>query len=188
MYDCLEILFIHYSNLQVIKDYKLFMVVGVLVAIDVVTLTTWQIVDPFYRETSLGVAVVSSYSLYPGNSFFPFFFPVSQIPSLGARKYIISSVYILQPFLDLMKASLIIISSFLFPSFICHQLVICSWSAKGTIRIRIDEKKKEWEHSVPFSLLHFYKSSNLIVLRLPSLRNLFDMTYIPFIVHYALFI
>lgn len=46
--------------LQVIKDYKLFMVVGVLVAIDVVTLTTWQIVDPFYRETSLGVAVVSS--------------------------------------------------------------------------------------------------------------------------------
>lgn len=41
-----------------IKDYKLFMVVGVLVFIDVATLTTWQIVDPFYRETSLGVSLV----------------------------------------------------------------------------------------------------------------------------------
>ena len=51
-------------NKKIIKDYKLFMVVGVLVFIDVVTLTTWQIVDPFYRETSLGVPVVSlPYSL-----------------------------------------------------------------------------------------------------------------------------
>ena len=30
------------------------MVVGVLVFIDVVTLTTWQIVDPFFRVTSQG--------------------------------------------------------------------------------------------------------------------------------------
>lgn len=37
------------------------MVVGVLVFIDVATLTTWQIVDPFYRETSLGVPTVSSH-------------------------------------------------------------------------------------------------------------------------------
>lgn len=43
---------------QIIKDYKLFMVVGVLVAIDIVTLTAWQILDPFYRKTSLGVPVV----------------------------------------------------------------------------------------------------------------------------------
>jgi hypothetical protein len=34
------------------------MVVGVLVAIDIVTLTAWQILDPFYRKTSLGVPVV----------------------------------------------------------------------------------------------------------------------------------
>lgn len=31
------------------KDYKLFAVVGILVFIDVATLITWQIVDPFYR-------------------------------------------------------------------------------------------------------------------------------------------
>ncbi|KAH9494153.1 Gamma-aminobutyric acid type B receptor subunit 2 [Dermatophagoides farinae] len=41
-------------NKKLIKDYKLFMVVGVLVFIDVATLTTWQIVDPFYRVTSQG--------------------------------------------------------------------------------------------------------------------------------------
>uniref|UniRef100_A0AAN0LJ33 Gamma-aminobutyric acid type B receptor n=1 Tax=Polyphagotarsonemus latus TaxID=1204166 RepID=A0AAN0LJ33_9ACAR len=41
-------------NKKVIKDYKLFMVVGILVFIDVATLTTWQIVDPFYRQTNLG--------------------------------------------------------------------------------------------------------------------------------------
>ncbi|KAH9416586.1 Gamma-aminobutyric acid type B receptor subunit 2 [Dermatophagoides pteronyssinus] len=41
-------------NKKLIKDYKLFMVVGVLVFIDVVTLTTWQIVDPFFRVTSQG--------------------------------------------------------------------------------------------------------------------------------------
>ncbi|GBL90174.1 hypothetical protein AVEN_227226-1, partial [Araneus ventricosus] len=36
----------------IIKDYKLFMVVGVLVMIDVIILTTWQIIDPFYRKTT----------------------------------------------------------------------------------------------------------------------------------------
>ncbi|XP_074593513.1 gamma-aminobutyric acid type B receptor subunit 2-like isoform X2 [Brevipalpus obovatus] len=41
-------------NKKVIKDYKLFMVVGILVFIDVATLTTWQIVDPFYRGTHQG--------------------------------------------------------------------------------------------------------------------------------------
>lgn len=30
------------------------MVVGVLVFIDVATLTTWQVIDPFYRDTSQG--------------------------------------------------------------------------------------------------------------------------------------
>lgn len=39
------------------------MVVGVLVAIDIVTLTAWQILDPFYRKTSLGVPVVCSFLL-----------------------------------------------------------------------------------------------------------------------------
>lgn len=47
-------------NKKIIKDYKLFLVVAVLVCIDVATLTTWQIVDPFYRETSLGVALPSA--------------------------------------------------------------------------------------------------------------------------------
>ncbi|CAG2178103.1 unnamed protein product, partial [Oppiella nova] len=43
-------------NKKLIKDYKLFMVVAVLVFIDVATLTTWQIVDPFYRDTHNGTA------------------------------------------------------------------------------------------------------------------------------------
>lgn len=37
-------------NKKVIKDYQLFMVVGVLLAIDVVIMTTWQFADPFYRD------------------------------------------------------------------------------------------------------------------------------------------
>ncbi|KAG9510364.1 Gamma-aminobutyric acid type B receptor subunit 2, partial [Fragariocoptes setiger] len=39
---------------KVIKDYKLFLVVGILLTVDIITLTTWQIVDPFYRETNNG--------------------------------------------------------------------------------------------------------------------------------------
>lgn len=50
------------SLVQVIKDYKLFMVVGILVFIDVATLTTWQIVDPFYRGTHSGIPKVCSRS------------------------------------------------------------------------------------------------------------------------------
>lgn len=37
------------------------MVVGVLVFIDVVTLTTWQIVDPFFRVTSQGKPEVNKF-------------------------------------------------------------------------------------------------------------------------------
>lgn len=44
---------------QVIKDYKLFMVVGVFLLLDIIILTTWQVVDPFYREVKRGDAVVS---------------------------------------------------------------------------------------------------------------------------------
>lgn len=47
-------------NKKVIKDYKLFMVVGVLVLIDVAILTTWQVVDPFYRMTSKSPPITSS--------------------------------------------------------------------------------------------------------------------------------
>ncbi|XP_048486875.1 gamma-aminobutyric acid type B receptor subunit 2 isoform X1 [Plutella xylostella] len=38
-------------NKKVIKDYQLFMVVGVLLCIDLAIMTTWQVADPFYRET-----------------------------------------------------------------------------------------------------------------------------------------
>lgn len=34
------------------------MVVAILVFVDVATLTTWQIVDPFYREISKGTPEV----------------------------------------------------------------------------------------------------------------------------------
>ncbi|GAB1862196.1 GABR2 protein [Camponotus japonicus] len=36
-------------NKKVIKDYQLFMVVGILLAVDLTIMTTWQIADPFYR-------------------------------------------------------------------------------------------------------------------------------------------
>ncbi|XP_020286545.1 gamma-aminobutyric acid type B receptor subunit 2 isoform X2 [Pseudomyrmex gracilis] len=36
-------------NKKVIKDYQLFMVVGILLAIDLTIMTTWQVSDPFYR-------------------------------------------------------------------------------------------------------------------------------------------
>jgi gamma-aminobutyric acid type B receptor len=35
------------------------MVVGVLLAIDLVIMTTWQVTDPFYRETKQMEAYVS---------------------------------------------------------------------------------------------------------------------------------
>ena len=38
-------------NKKVMKDSQLYLVVGLLMCIDVVTMTAWQIMDPFYRET-----------------------------------------------------------------------------------------------------------------------------------------
>ncbi|XP_065572000.1 gamma-aminobutyric acid type B receptor subunit 2-like isoform X2 [Artemia franciscana] len=38
-------------NKKAIKDYKLFMVVGILLAVDMAIMITWQVIDPFYRET-----------------------------------------------------------------------------------------------------------------------------------------
>lgn len=38
-------------NKKVIKDYQLFMVVGILLAIDVIIMLTWQFADPFFRST-----------------------------------------------------------------------------------------------------------------------------------------
>ncbi|XP_017778907.1 PREDICTED: gamma-aminobutyric acid type B receptor subunit 2 [Nicrophorus vespilloides] len=38
-------------NKKVIKDYQLFMIVGILLVLDFVIMTTWQVADPFYRET-----------------------------------------------------------------------------------------------------------------------------------------
>ncbi|XP_028968581.1 gamma-aminobutyric acid type B receptor subunit 2-like [Galendromus occidentalis] len=46
-------------NKKVIKDYKLFMVVGVFLLLDIIILTTWQIIDPFYRDVKRGDPVTS---------------------------------------------------------------------------------------------------------------------------------
>lgn len=46
-------------NKKVIKDYQLFMVVGVLLAIDLAIMTTWQVADPFFRETKQMEPMVS---------------------------------------------------------------------------------------------------------------------------------
>lgn len=40
-----------FVDVQVIKDYQLFMVVGVLLVVDMGIMTTWQVTDPFYRDT-----------------------------------------------------------------------------------------------------------------------------------------
>lgn len=42
---------------KVIKDYKLFMVVFVLLAFDVCILVVWHYIDPFYRETNNGTSI-----------------------------------------------------------------------------------------------------------------------------------
>jgi len=39
------------------------MVVGVLLTIDIAILSTWQIIDPFFRETKLLAPYVSNYSI-----------------------------------------------------------------------------------------------------------------------------
>ena len=38
-------------NKKVMKDYQLYLVVGLLVTIDVIIMTAWQIIDPFFRDT-----------------------------------------------------------------------------------------------------------------------------------------
>lgn len=38
-----------FSNKQVIKDYKLIMIVNLLLVIDFIILVTWQVIDPPFR-------------------------------------------------------------------------------------------------------------------------------------------
>jgi gamma-aminobutyric acid type B receptor len=38
-------------NKKVMKDSQLFLVVGILLTIDIVIMTTWQVFDPFFRDT-----------------------------------------------------------------------------------------------------------------------------------------
>ena len=66
-------------NKKAIKDYQLFMVVGVLLTIDIAILTTWQVIDPFYRETKLLEPYVSPltflfYFFFSSSSFLLLFF------------------------------------------------------------------------------------------------------------------
>ena len=36
--------------LQVMKDSQLFLVVGILLTIDIIIMSTWQVFDPFFRD------------------------------------------------------------------------------------------------------------------------------------------
>lgn len=45
---------------KIIKDYKLFMVVFILLTFDVCILIVWQYFDPFYRETNSGSSIQDS--------------------------------------------------------------------------------------------------------------------------------
>lgn len=68
-------------NKKVIKDYQLFMVVGILLAIDIVIMLTWQFADPFYRDTKQIEPVVCSIfsSSYPHNLFMKIYYNFSTI-------------------------------------------------------------------------------------------------------------
>lgn len=50
--------------IQVIKDYQLFMVVGILLAVDLTIMTTWQVSDPFYRAIKQMEPYVSTKKIY----------------------------------------------------------------------------------------------------------------------------
>ena len=56
-----------------IKDYQLFIVVSVLLFIDLAFMLTWQISDPFYRETKQLGAYVSTIITTLGPKFQLFF-------------------------------------------------------------------------------------------------------------------
>ncbi|CAA9994358.1 unnamed protein product [Nesidiocoris tenuis] len=60
-------------NKKVIKDYQLYMVVGVLLAIDLGIMTTWQVADPFFRSTKLMEPYPHPHSediiIYPENEY-----------------------------------------------------------------------------------------------------------------------
>lgn len=57
-------------NKKVIKDYQLFMVVGILLAVDMIIMLTWQFADPFYRSTKQIEPVVEYFpQMQNGNIF-----------------------------------------------------------------------------------------------------------------------
>ena len=45
------------------KDSQLYLVVGMLISIDIITMTLWQVMDPFYRQTKELEAYVSCLAL-----------------------------------------------------------------------------------------------------------------------------
>lgn len=64
-------------NKKVIKDYQLFMVVGILLSIDIALITTWQVADPFFRDTKQLEPRVSRS--------FRFSWKIAQIGKVGLR-------------------------------------------------------------------------------------------------------
>ena len=68
-------------RVQVIKDYQLYIVVGVLLSIDIAIMTTWQIIDPFYRETKQLGQYVSNNSMYVSNSGYLLYVCITYISS-----------------------------------------------------------------------------------------------------------
>jgi hypothetical protein len=99
--------------LQVIKDYQLFMVVGILLMIDVAIMTTWQVTDPFFRETKQMESYVGFKNKFPHPLFFTsrvriLFFPSSACDSRHKIVYFhcglkadISSGFFFMPGIDI---------------------------------------------------------------------------------------
>ncbi|XP_048522190.1 gamma-aminobutyric acid type B receptor subunit 2-like [Dendroctonus ponderosae] len=87
-------------NKKVIKDYQLFMVVGVLLCIDVVIMATWQFADPFYRDTKRGEPY-----LHPSNED-EIIIPENEYCTSSKMTIFISSIYVYKGLLMIFGAFL----------------------------------------------------------------------------------
>ena len=51
VFDILKTLNPCFFLFQVMKDTQLYLIIGIMICVDLIVMTAWQIFDPFYRET-----------------------------------------------------------------------------------------------------------------------------------------
>ena len=91
---------------QVMKDSQLFLVVGILLTMDIIIMTTWQVFDPFFRKTEDLRPYVSILS-YPQNllSSYPPILQYSYPPILLSSYPPISSYILLSSYPPILLSS-----------------------------------------------------------------------------------